>query len=881
MKKILKIAAITLGVILVLLFLTPIIFESQLKGLVQKTMNDNLNARVAFTDIDLSLFRNFPNATLGIDDLSVINEAPFEGDTLAYSEEVFLQMSLTELFRSGEAMKVDALTLNNTQLNIKVDSLGNNNYDIAIKDETPADTTGGFKFDMKHYEINDSRVTYHDQGAGIKLIVEDLNHEGNGDLSAKTSTLSTFSTALVSLMVDEVNYLNRNKVQLDADFKMDLEQQRYTFLENEALVNQLPLTFDGYVQVNEDNNEVDISFKTPTSSFKNFLAVIPEEYSKNIEEVETSGDFIVNGFIRGIVDETYIPKMDIKIRSDNASFKYPDLPKKVEDITIAAEVKNETGLADDTYVNIDTLNFRIDRDAFRANAQLRNLTENMLVNMAVNGTINLANLKQAYPLELEQDLNGMLTANMRASFDMESIEKEQYQNVNSNGTASITNFKYASPEFPNEIAIAQANMKFNSGNVTLENFKATSGKTDITVNGNIQNLAGYLFTDQKLKGTFNASSNTFSVNDFMMKKSKLEPEKTTTKKTTAATEEAIKIPSFLDVALNFTADKVLYDNLTLTNAKGKLSIDNETATLSGVTANLFNGNIALNGNVSTGQTVPTFGMKLDLNSIDIASAFRDMDLLRNLAPIAEALTGDLTTNIDLRGSLNDDLTPKLQTLAGNALAEILGAKVNPAQTPLLSKLDQTLNFINLNDLNLKDLKTVLTFNNGQVKVQPFDFNIKGIKASASGTHSFDNNMNYTLALAVPAKYLGNELGGTLSKLNATAQDSMTIALPIGLSGTFSNPKINLNMEQAVSDLTQKIIASQTAKLQEKGKNVLTDIITGKTGKDSTAKAGGIKIPIPTKKDSTKTGDDVVKEAAKNILGGLLGGKKKQKDTTEQ
>ncbi|MEG9326997.1 AsmA-like C-terminal region-containing protein [Salinimicrobium catena] len=878
MKKFLKIAAIVVGVILLILLLTPILFEKQLKDLVQKTINENLNAQVAFADIDLSLFRNFPDATLGIEDLSVVNNAPFAGDTLAFSEEVVLQMSVMELFRdSGKPLRIDALKLNRTLLNIKVDSLGNNNYDIAIEDTSATKTSGGggFEFDMQHYEVNDSRVSYHDKGAGIKLLVEDLNHEGNGDLSAQTSTLSTFSSALVSLAIDEVNYLNRNKVQLEADFMMDLENQKYSFLENEALINQLPLTFDGYVKVNEDNNEVDITFKTPSSSFKNFLAVIPEEYSKNIEEVETSGDFVVNGFIRGIVDETYIPKMEININSDNASFKYPDLPKKVEDITIAAEVINTTGLADDTYVNIDTLNFRIDQDAFRANGKLRNLTGNMLVDMAVKGSINLANLEKAYPLELEQDLNGMVTADMSTSFDMESIEKEQYQNVQSNGIATIRNFSYSSPEIPNEIKLATATMKFKSGNAALQDFLATTGSTDLAVNGNIQNFMGYMFTDQKLKGNFTARSKSFSVNDFMVKEKPSAETESTRTQTAATAEEAIKIPSFLDVQLDFVADQVLYDNLVLKNAKGKLAINNETASLQNVTASIFNGSINLNGNVSTGEPVPTFGMKLDLNSIDIAQAFRDMELLRNLAPIAQALQGNLSTNLDLRGNLNEDLTPKLQTLAGNALAEVLGARVNPEQTPLLAQLDQNLNFIDLNNLNLKDLRTNLTFNNGQVEVQPFDFNIKGIKATASGSHGFDQNMRYNLTLKIPAKYLGDQLGSTLSKLSSTAQDSMTVALPVDLTGTFNNPRINLNMEQAVSNLTQKIIASQTEKLQEKGKGILTDIITGKTGKDTTT-AGQTQ-----KKDSVRTQEEVVKEAARDILGGILGGKKKKKDTTNQ
>ncbi|NJX17011.1 AsmA-like C-terminal region-containing protein, partial [Tamlana crocina] len=164
-------------------------------------------------------------------------------------------------------------------------------------------------------------------------------------------------------------------------------------------------------------------------------------------------------------------------------------------------------------------------------------------------------------------------------------------------------------------------------------------------------------------------------------------------------KEAIKIPSFLDDNLDFVAKRVLYDNLVLENTTGNLRIVDETASLTNVSSNIFGGNILLNGSVSTKQAVPNFTMQLNLKSIDIARSFNDMELLRNLAPIAQALQGQLTTNIDLRGNLNDDLTPQLQTLAGNALAEILGARVNPEQTPLLAKLDERLNFVDLSDLN--------------------------------------------------------------------------------------------------------------------------------------------------------------------------------------
>ena len=462
-------------------------------------------------------------------------------------------------------------------------------------------------------------------GAKIAMEVQNLNHEGTGDFSLDQSKLDTYSEALVSLDYDGVNYLNQNSITLDAVFQMDLENMKYTFLENEAKVNQLPLTFDGYVQVNEEDTEMDLTFKTPSSDFKNFLAVIPQLYAKNIENVETNGDFIVNGRIFGKTDDTYIPKLDIRISSDNASFKYPDLPKSVEDINLSMELLNDTGIAEDTYLNIENATFRIDQDKFAAKGNVSKLTENMIVDLALKGTINLANLTQAYPLELEQDLNGILTADVQTNFDMNSIEKEQYQNVKSSGTASIKNFSYSSPEIPNEVKIANANMKFNQGNVSVPELKLTTGKTDLNASGTIQNLMGYLFTDQQLKGNFQVKSNVFSVNDFMVAETEeitTEDENGNQKTVTKTTgKEAVKIPSFLDVELKFDANTVFYDNLELKNVTGLLILRDESARLENVSTNIFNGSIGVNGMVSTKNTTPVFEMNLDLNSLDIASSF--------------------------------------------------------------------------------------------------------------------------------------------------------------------------------------------------------------------------------------------------------------------
>lgn len=880
MKKALKIIGIILGILILLLIAAPFIFKGSLEKMLKRTINENLNATVAWEDLDLSLFSSFPDASLQLNNFSVINKAPFEGDTLASGKTLSLDMGIMQLFKkSNEAIKVDEVKLDEAFVNIKIDSLGNANYDIAIKDDAPAvtegeESAGGFTFDLKKYEIKNSRINYLDEATNTYLMLTEVQHEGSGDLSQEISNLDTQTSALASLRIDSTEYLTKNRISLDAIFKLDLKNQKYTFLENEAKINELPLTFDGYVKVNETNNEVDLTFKTPSSDFKNFLAVIPETYVKQINDVKTTGNFTVNGMLKGIVDSTHIPTMDIKIASDNASFKYPDLPKTVDNITIDAQLKNETGLLNDTYLNIPKLTFRIDNEPFRMNGSIKNMTENPLVNMEMQGTLNLANIEKVLPVEMEQKLSGIFKADVIANFDMESVEKERYDQIDARGTASLTNFNYDAG-FKNELKVVNANLTMQPGTITLKELNAKTGQTDIKASGNIQNLIPFLMSKQDLKGRFAVQSNTFNVNDFMASEDSVSENNSKEKGTAAqktASSEAVKIPDFLDATLDFNADKVIYDNLELKNAKGTAAIANETITISNFTSDIFGGNIALSGNVSTKTEAPTFAMNLDLSKIDIDQSFKELEMFQFLVPIAKALQGSLNTKFELNGQLTNDLSPKLSTLAGTALAQIITAEVDPQQAPLLAALGNKVSFLNLDRLSLRDVSTNFTFNNGKIEVKPFDFDIKGINVAVAGTHGLDKSIDYNVTMDVPAKYLGNDVTKLLQNLSPKEADAMSVALPIGLKGTFTNPQVSLNAETAINTLTKQILAKQKDKLINQGTGILGDILGGGTKQDSTKTNTNTNQQQTTQQQNTKI--------IKDVLGGILGGKKKKTDTTK-
>ncbi len=858
LKKILKIVGILVLLLVILAFAIPYFFEDQIKARILTSINEKVDAKVAFTDADLSLFRHFPNASVSIQKLSIINKAPFEGDTLVSFDELNLKMSIKELFNSEiEPMNIDGISSKNGLINIIFNKDGIGNYDIAIKKDKKTDDgkSKPLLLKIKEYSIENFKFKFTDEKSKVKMVLDSINHEGTGDFSSSKLDLVTKTTTKISLNKDKVNYMKNIALSLDAVLGIDLDNSRYTFKENKAKINELPLEFDGFIQMVEAGQEFDLNFKTPTSSFKNFLGLIPSQYSSNLKDVKTNGDFTVAGFAKGLLSDTTVPKFNIDIASNNASFQYPNLPKSVRNIIIDTKIINQTGVMNDTYVNLDKLSFQIDQDVFNAKANIKNISENALVNATLKGTINLANLTKAYPIKLEKPLSGILKADVATEFDMQSVEKSNYAQIKNTGIIDLTGFNYTD-EDGKTMKISRALISFDPSRVNLKQFNATTGKSDLAVNGILENFYGFVFKNQELKGNFNLNSNQLAVSDFMTSE-------TDAKKANAKPAEAMKIPAFLNCTLTAKANTVLYDNLVLKNVSGKVIIKDQKATLENGKTDIFGGAITFNGGVSTKEKVAKFDMDLGMNSVDISQTFTQLDLMKKIAPIAGVINGKLNSKINISGNLKDkEMTPDLNSISGDLFGQLLSTTVNSSNSKLLSALDNQINFIDLKKMNLNDLKVSLTFKDGKVNIKPFDIKYQDIKVTVAGTHGFDQNMNYNLKFDVPAKYLGPEVNNLIAKLTpADTKKLENVPINAQLTGNFKNPKVTTDVKQTTTNLVTNLAKKQKEKLINGGKDALNSIISNAT---------------KPKTDSTKTNTSTtVKNTAKDLLNGLFNKKKKE------
>lgn len=817
MKKIIKRIVLPFFILFLVLLTLPYIFKDKIKAQLLDVIHQNIYAHVEFDHVELSFIKNFPKARIRVKGLTIINKAPFEGDTLFSSTSVYFNTGILSILRSkNHPIHIDAVVLDNIKLSI-VEHQGVSNMDIAAKQATPKDTQkdsipSNIGFKLHYYGLHNASLSYHNKDTDLKVELSNLNHDGSGNFSSQIMHLDTQTHADLFFEHQGITYLEHSRVALDAIFEIDLAHQKYSFQKNEFKINDLPLEFEGFVQLFDNYQDVDLQFKTTQTSFENALKLVPPAYSKELKDVTTSGNFSLVGAIQGKVAETVIPSFDIHISSSNGTLQYPDLPKRIEKITLDAQVNNSTGNLEDTLIEVHQFSCLIDKDLFNITAKVKNINDNPIISSKLNGIINLESISVAYPMQLSDPIQGILNANISTTFDLHSATEKNYQNFKNSGTVSISDFYYDSQEMVHPFEMQSAYLQFDSDEIRLIEMKAKTGNSDMEINGILENFYGFLFQKEELKGHFELQSDRLEVADFMTT-SKSTPHKETTSEVID-----LKIPSFLDCSIKAYASTVKYSTLTLKNLSGNLLIKDQQATLKNLKMDIFEGKILMQGFVNTKGSTPKFNTNLKLNSLDIASSFSNFSFLKAIAPISNALNGKVNADIQLQGLLNQSLTPNLKTLSGDLSAGFINAVLDPQKAPMLKALNQQTDFLNIKNNRLEDTEVKLSFENGKVIVHPFDLNYNDIDISVSGNHQFDQSMNYDLEFDVPLKYFGKEVSGLLATTDAQSTD--TFPVKGNLTGSFTSPSLTTDFKGATKSLMNQLVKQQQQGLLDKGKNML-------------------------------------------------------------
>ncbi len=265
MKKFLKILFIALGVILVLLIITPIFFKKPIEKIVKEQINNTVNAKVDFKDFKLSFIRGFPNVYIALEDLTVVGTGDFEKDTLLSFKSFSVKVDLISAIKMKN-IKVKSVLLDYPKISAKVLRNGKANWDIMKpsvdtikKVDTIPSKPVDFGANLKKFEIRHAFIKYQDDTSKMSAKIKDLNFLLSGNFSAKTTDMK-IKTSIESLdfVMTGIRYLKQAKVSFTATIGADLEHAVYSIKDNEIKLNELSLSLEGVVKMPKDAIDVDL-----------------------------------------------------------------------------------------------------------------------------------------------------------------------------------------------------------------------------------------------------------------------------------------------------------------------------------------------------------------------------------------------------------------------------------------------------------------------------------------------------------------------------------------------------------------------------------------------------------------------------------------------
>ncbi|MDE6623533.1 MAG: AsmA family protein [Alistipes sp.] len=801
MKKLAKIAALVVAVMLAAALTVPLLFRGKIARIVKEQANETLVARLDFERLDISLLRHFPHASVDLKGLTLVGVDRFEGDTIVAAKRISVVVDLLSLF-GDEGFVVSKIVLAAPSVHAHKLADGAVNWDVMKPSEEPdaeqtaeEETPSAFRLSVRDFRISDAAVRYEDDSTGMHFSTAPLALRLRGDLSAAQTDLDLRLTAeRMRFVSGGIPLLSEAEAELQATIAADLAANRFTFSDNRFRLNAIELGLDGWVELADEAIDMDLRAGCERVEFKDILSLIPAFYTREFRNLTAGGALSMELWARGTLASNTLPAFELKAGVENGSFRYSSLPKGVTDINIAARVANPGGPMDRTEFDLSKFGLQMAGNRLSATLYATKLASDPTFRATAAGRLDLGAIKEVYPLEKGVELGGVITADVKLSGSMSDIEKNRYERLGAAGTFVVEQLGLTLPDLP-AVEIRRAAATVTPEAMTLGEFGATVGRSDLTANGQLSGYLGYALRGETLSGRLYVKSDLLDLNELTGIVPDSETEEPS-EPAPAGDTQAFEVPKNLSLSLSTDLKKILFQQMTISDFTGEVRLSNGTASLDKLKMQLFGGSASASGSYSTAADParPQLRLSAAFSGASFQKTFEELDMVRRLVPLFAKTGGDYSLSLNLSTALDAAMSPELQTL--DASGEIRSANIRVQNIEAFDALAKALGNDALSKIEAKDVAIRFTIRDGRIATQPFDLKLGDIKLNLSGSTGLDQTIDYAAKVSLPA----GAAGGVLQ----------TIGVNIG--GTFSSPKITLGVKEAVEEAVKNVVDQQIQQL---------------------------------------------------------------------
>lgn len=783
MKKWFKRIGITIASIFLILLILPFAFKGKILKMAQEGASSSVNATIKFDDdLSLSLIRNFPNLSVGVNNLKVIGIDSFKHDTLFSAPEIRMTIDISSLMGSNKPISIRRIYLKQPRLNVVVLKSGKANYDIAKPDTTTktVDTSKSapIALKLKDVEIEDGNISYNDQSMGVEMVSGGSNLLLQGDFENNIFVMNTeLGSKNLNINFGGMTLVSKSVLDVKTNIDVDLNKMRFAIKDIAVKMNELPLDAKGWLQMNENNMDMDFAVNAPTSDFKAFLSVVPGCFTKDFASVKTSGKMGIKFGIKGVMDSLRMPATHLELKVDNGSFQYPSLPAGISGINVDFKFDNADGNPDHSIVDLKKFQLNFGGEPLDASLYLTTPISNAYAKGGLKTALHLEKWLKLMPLEANTNLKGEINADFNFEGHYSELVPGKMQDLKAAGHLTINNLLYTSPStLP--LSLNNLNVSINPKEVALASMDLGYGKSTISASGKITNMLGYAFNGETLHGNLAIASKSIDLNEWMNSiPASTEPAKVDT---AAAPMSAVELPKNLDFVFTATAGKMIYQNYNLTGCMAKATINNGLLTVDPIKASLWGSTFEMNKTTYAYEKGgdPKVASTISLLNLNPKNITENVEMVNKYAPIIKEIEGLANLKMGMTTNLTKEMGVDLNSVFADGNLDLMQGMFNMPQW-------------------MSEAAKYFKWEAKKLEVQPGNYGF----AIANGELTLKDSIRVKLPKGSKMSLIGKvgldqkvDFGG---KINAEGK-----SLPFKISGTVSAPKLVIDWKAVGKGLLQ-------------------------------------------------------------------------------
>ena len=312
-------------------------YESDIKQYAINELNKNLKTELKIHSIEMNVFRQFPFISLQFNDILALDSFDKTAkDSLFYFGRGWLKFNIFDVLQ--ENYRIKRINLEDGFANIKINKSGLNNFDI-IKS---SGKTNDFFLQLNQLSLRNTKVFYDNElnRDRFDFLIDEVT--AKGAFSSKVYQLQIKGEFMANLInINSVNYLVTRSIELKAGFAVNRKTHSYMIDDGEVTIDHsMQFKLSGSFADEGDNVSVNMKISSNNLSLSRALELLPDKLTKGFEKYRSGGIVNFTSNISGNAGKTSTPLITATFEMSNGYFEQINNGNKLELLSMKGTYSN-------------------------------------------------------------------------------------------------------------------------------------------------------------------------------------------------------------------------------------------------------------------------------------------------------------------------------------------------------------------------------------------------------------------------------------------------------------------------------------------------------------------------------------------------------------